>query len=1578
MREGRWTTVTESEYEHERRGLEAIRRRLPDEEPWRAWSNFTFTAVSSHVREIDLLVTAPAGVFLIELKDWHGSVHGGGNDWVQTTPGGAMRRHGNPLHLANRKAKELSGLVNGGSRGPGSRPRIWVGEAVCFTDDKLRVTLPAADINGVFTVKQLVEMLAEPPSDARHRITAEVSRQVDAALKRLGIAPIRRQHEVGGYLLDAKAFDSGPTWADYRGRHSQLHDLARVRVFLSERGASDDARRSVERAAAREAMVLSRFRHPGAVQLKTYLPSGHPAGPAILFDYHPETLRLDDYLVEHGQQLDLQGRLALVRQLAETVRSAHSRRVHHRTLSAHAVHVVPRDRGPRGRELGEEQRWLRPWLQISDWQIASGHSVSNGRPLTLAPTHLSGSHVSEQADPYLAPELRLAKADPVRLDVYGLGVLTYLLITGQAPGASQSEVLAHLEAGGSLRPSALVDGLHPDIDDLVEASTAYEPGRRLSTVDDFLEMLEYVEEAFADEPPADDERTAGGSGSGAGNGDPSSGAEQHEAEHEAEKDPLEAVAGDVLAGHWEVVRRLGTGSTSRAFLVRDLEGEPRRSGALPVAVLKIALSEAKHTVLDREAEILRRIHRDSSIISLYEPEPLTLAGRRVLVLEYVGDSREPKSQETGAGVAEGAGKGPRRREDTVARQLRDNGRLGMDQLEAYGKYLFGAVEHLEAEGIWHRDLKPDNIAIRIRPNGTRQLVLIDFSLAGYPAKEIEAGTEGYLDPFVGIVTRGSYDGHAERYALAVTLHEMASNELPRWGDGSVTARQTDAQKWPYPQLAADAFEPAIRDGLVAFFRKALARDVQDRFPDLKPMERAWQRIFLDAQRTTAPSSGHAEKSGRGEAAGPDEATAVEPRIGREDDDALAEQVRDQQAERADRGTPLSVAGLTLSAQSQLFAMGLNTVGDVLEYSARKFLTAPGMGSRTREEIQRRQKEWNARLGKAAPAPLSPEARKAAGQELSELERAVADTIASTDRDVRDPLVLGRLSLDALASRLVPKPSSGSARSNATEREAIRLLLRLPDDEGVLPDGLPWVRQRDVAEALGLTAGRIPQIVKKARERWFPDPALGLLREQVVKLLAERGRVVPAVELADALIARRGTQLAERRERRALALSVLRALVERECYDNETPQLFRYFHARIPKGADPVLGLLALDVREGVDGPDTPTLPALQAYALKLGERADRLAALESLPTASTVLTDLDAVRRPPGALSWDERRTAEIAVAASTLAALTPRLEVYPRDLSLVRALRITQAGVIAVQPGVEEERQPGLTVDDLHKRVTTRFPELGSDPLAPRGLPAGSALVRDLKQAGFEVKLATRYDGVLRLVPDRPAGDATAGLTSASWGASAARRSAPTRYDEDTAVAAAVKAGQRLAHSARQDGFRVLTVPQRRAEEAVRRLAEAPYGARPLSLTGLFVAELRGVVGEAARPTWETVLKADAAETGSRAHQQLRIRTDKAWGRIEPKLRERLAARPGQREDGPLLLTDTAVLARYDAFDLLGRLAEEARQGGRPLWLLVAQSDPARAPRLAGQSVPYQAGFDEWIVVPDAWVARKHLAPDG
>lgn len=88
------------------------------------------------------------------------------------------------------------------------------------------------------------------------------------------------------------------------------------------------------------------------------------------------------------------------------------------------------------------------------------------------------------------------------LDVYGLGVLTYLLVTGQAPAASQSELHTRLEAGEGLRPSSLVDDLSEDIDFLVQAATAYDPRARMTTVLEFLETLELVEDVLTAPPSA--------------------------------------------------------------------------------------------------------------------------------------------------------------------------------------------------------------------------------------------------------------------------------------------------------------------------------------------------------------------------------------------------------------------------------------------------------------------------------------------------------------------------------------------------------------------------------------------------------------------------------------------------------------------------------------------------------------------------------------------------------------------------------------------------------------------------------------------------------------------------------------------------------------------------------------------------------------------------------------------------------------------------------------------------------------------------------------------------------------------
>ncbi|MET7474731.1 BREX system serine/threonine kinase PglW [Streptomyces sp. NPDC005648] len=1555
MRDGRWVTVTESQFEHERRGLTAIREQLGDSGPWRAWSNFTFTAGTGHVREVDLLVIAPGGVHLIELKDWHGSVESRNGTWLQTQPGGRQISHGNPLHLANKKAKELASLL----RREGVQ--VWVSEAVCFTDSALRNRLPAHDQHGLYTVDQLLQMLERPPVDERRRIDAPKSRAIATALERIGIAPSDAEYRVGPYQLERKSFDSGPTWSDYLARHSDLPEAARVRVYLRERGSDAEQRAAVERAARREAAVLRRFRHPGVVQLKQYDPSGHPAGPALIFDYDPRTLRLDEYLAQYGEKLDVLSRMALVRQLAETVRSAHGRRIYHRTLAARAIHVMPR---PRGRAAGadaEEAGWLNPYIQISDWQVAVQRDTGSGGPggERFAPTTFSraGAHLAEGADPYLAPELTAPKADPVTLDVYGLGVLTYLLATGKAPAASQAELLARFEAGEGLRPSAMVDGLSEYIDELVQAATAYSVSDRLTSVDDFLDMLEVVEDTLTEpERPA---ATPAPAAAPASEPEPAP-------EPEPEKDPLEAVAGDVLAGRWEVRRRLGTGSTSRAFLVRDLTAGPDVRFSKSLAVLKVAVSERAGEVLEGEAEVMGRLRPDSRIIRLIEPEPQRIADKTVLVMEYVGDEREADPGESGASRT-------RRREETVARQLRESGRLTVDQLEAYGDYLFGAVDFLEGEGVWHRDIKPDNIAIRVRPNRTRELVLIDFSLAGYPVKETGAGTDGYLDPFIGELTeRSVYDAHAERYALAVTLHEMASGELPVWGGGRVSARQTDPEKEPYPAIAVDAFDPAVKDGLLKFFQQALHRDATHRFKDLKPMRDAWKRVFLALDEAKPSSSSRRQRPEIAVGAGTG-AARVEPVIEAAEEET-AEQQRDRLAKQAERATSISASGLGPAAESFVYGLGVNTVGELLDHSQRQLVNAPGLGAKTRKEVLRRIKQWRQQLAEQPAAPLTPEGRKDAKEELTQAEAGAALAIAAGGGAAGLPdAALRTVSLDALATVFVPELKKDE--SNRNECEMVRLLLRLPDEHGELPDIGVWPKQKDVATALGLSAGRIPQMLKTQRGRWKKHPAVRALRTEILELLRDLGRVASAAEVADALVVRRGTRLEEREQRRALALAAVRAVVEVEQLALDESE-FR--HAPNREASDTAMGagLLALEVGED-DAPDTPSAPGLLDYAQRLGKIADRLAKQPTLPTATTVLAELGTVTPPSAVVEWDERRTVELAAAASRNAAATPRLEIYPRDLPLVRALRLTQAGLVRVIPDLERSRQPGLTVAEVHERVRARFPEL-LDQRGSHELPSGGRLTTALREAGFDLELSTRTGTrSLRYLP-RKLTDATSFLSSGAR-RQATGTIAAHRYADDTELAEAVSSDERLMSSSRRDGFRVLTVRTAWAGAAVRELSRKRLGAEAVSVTELFLAALHELVELRPKPTWETLLRADVAEPGSKGAMKFAEYARTAWGVVEPRLGELVGAGGAgvASAGGPLLLTDAGVFARYDAMGVLDRLAERSRRGGRGLWLLCPQSDPTRPPRLGTVAVPYQAGLGEWIELPDSWVDNKHRAAD-
>jgi serine/threonine protein kinase len=1183
----RWFQERPSEYPWEQDGLDHVRRLMPHAEPYRAWATFSFTAASGRINECDLLIAVPGGLYLVELKGHPGRVVNIGETWSFYRDGSTRERTlRNPLHLTDLKSKELKGRLEWAARQLKVSHRVPRVEPAVFLsapgldshlDDvqSTRVFARDDDSSGLPWIWR--DLLAKPPQRESQRVTPEFSRHVlPKLLEKIGIRASTAHLRFGDdWKLATDPLDAGPTWEDRLAeRNGIVREEGRVRIYLTELQAAEERKQSVERAARREYQVLQGITHRGiaqAVEIRE-----HQGGPAILFRHRASDLRLDSYLAVFGDQLTPEARLDMVRQLGEAMRYAHSRSLYHRALAARSVYVSAKDDGSS------------PVLRVIDWQSAARDFDTTGAS-SLGNTSLGGDHIADAADVYLAPEFYTQYSDPVDLDVFGLGAVSYLIVTGQPPATDRAGLVDRVTTEGGLHPYAVADSVSDALDSLIYRATRADVADRLASADAFLETLDLVEQ---------DSPVPG----------PASGV-----------DPLTAMPGQLVGGDWMVERVLGTGATARVMLVsrpKDDEDDQARDRR----VLKVALDEAKADRLHAEAAALDLVG-GGAVVRLLDG-PRVLGDRTVLDLEYAGD------------VSLGA-------------RLRAEGRLTYHELERYGADLFTALDQLAREGIRHRDLKPDNFGILRRADRSKQLMLFDFSLHGVSERDVKAGTAGYIDPFLDTPRRPVFDDHAERYAAAVTLHEMASTARPIWGDGITDPRTTTDQT---PTIAVELFEPALSDGLNEFFLRAFHRDVNERFDTLAQMENAWRAVFTKA-----------------DAAKP----ATTPATVSMDSESV-EETRDAHAAAAELSTSLEAAGLSPRAVSVAQSFGATTVSELLDVPLHQIAKARGAGAVIRKELNRRHKQWTAALRKPGAQPTKPVAKPAEA--------------ASEEAPV------GLLTVDDMAERLAPP----STRKGSSKADVVRLLLGLAD-ASEMPE---WPTQNQVAKQLGITQASVSRHQQAAVKNWVAESWLDGVREELVETVTAAGRVMTVQELAVAVRARHGAADDSPRRVMVKALAVVRAAVEAETWAGLHPDQSLTTEDSGPRLAVLRRSSLVLVACESLLGTDDPSAPELAEYAVALGRCADQLVEQDPLPGRGVVLRELRAVAPPDGLAPFADTRLVALAAVASKQAAGSPRLELYPRRLGLAKALRIAQAGA-----GVR--RESGISADDLLSRVRARFPEL-------------------------------------------------------------------------------------------------------------------------------------------------------------------------------------------------------------------------------------------------------------------------------
>lgn len=933
----RWITVSDSPHDHEREALAWLRERLPDREPYHVWTNFEFTTHNGQMYEVDALAITDNGMHLIEFKAYPGRIDGDGGTWQWRTPEGKFRQIDNPRQLANRKAKALKSLIENTKTFKSRRNEVpYLAECVFLSDPKLisglnpqgrhqvfgrdadgKGELPAErrSLGGI--VDHLVSLNPDESGRPRKRLPRPIAAKLVKAIDELGIRERSSRRTIGDYEVGRLLSDveSDPTtnvtYQDFLGTHRSAGDVQRrLRVYPLEHNATAEHRETAQRAAQREFELLSKLEHPGIVKPLDFTISDR--GPTLFFGYDPEEVTLPEFLADPANaSLPVEDRLAMVRDISEAVAYAHRQGVFHRSISPSAVLVRPStvDGGS-------------PRVRVTNWH--TGARVVDGGTTTAFAGTVHG-HVEAlaagDADLYRAPEFNQPNARPPLLDVFSLGAMAMFVLTGKPPAASARQYRAVLSHVGWLDPSTVTDGVDPTLADVVVTSTQADPALRPTSVEDLIVHLDLAEEAW----------------SLPGITEPS---------------PLEARRGDRLAGdRFEVVQRLGRGSTAIALLVTDSENQKQ------LCVLKVAEDPANNDRITDEALALDGI-KHQAIVSLLDGE-INVSGHAAILISYAGPKVNADKP------VEGQGR-------TLASRL-TGGPVGAELAERWGLDLLDALRYLEDAGRAHRDIKPENLGVApLGDNNVLHLVLFDFSLSLVSIDQIEAGTPGYVDPF--LEQRGRWDPAADRYAAAVTLYMLTTGAKPRYGDGDVDPTMVDAP----PNVDPALFDSAARPGLVSFFTKALQRDVADRFDTADEMYFAWHEAFTASATPSTPSN-HPEA----------------------DDDFTI-------PEGSTLSSPLLSLPLTKRAVSALETADVVTIEQLLAFPLMQLSSLTGVGAKTRGEIREAFDVLSRHFG---PLP----------------ETAEAGEHSTTEQVEPDP---GDNSLAALAALIAPPARTRDLQSRA--------------------------------------------------------------------------------------------------------------------------------------------------------------------------------------------------------------------------------------------------------------------------------------------------------------------------------------------------------------------------------------------------------------------------------------------------------------------------------------------------------------------------------------------------------------------
>ena len=172
-----------------------------------------------------------------------------------------------------------------------------------------------------------------------------------------------------------------------------------------------------------------------------------------------------------------------------------------------------------------------------------------------------------------------------------------------------------------------------------------------------------------------------------------------------------------------------------------------------------------------------------------------------------------------------------------------------------------ALAYAHRHNILHRDVKPSNILL----TEEGQPMLTDFGIAKILDLEegqtltvtgVGIGTPEYMSPEQGLGKK--VDARTDIYALGVVLYEMLTGRRPYTADTPMAVVFKHVSE-PLPRPTE--FRPDLPEAVEHILLKALAKDPDDRYPDMEAMKAAMEQALAGSHAVSRPAARVSDASG---------------------------------------------------------------------------------------------------------------------------------------------------------------------------------------------------------------------------------------------------------------------------------------------------------------------------------------------------------------------------------------------------------------------------------------------------------------------------------------------------------------------------------------------------------------------------------------------------------------------------------------------------------------------------------------------------------------------------------------------